>query len=449
MKRNFDLIVIGTGAGGSTAAHKCRKAGWSVAIIDQNPFGGTCALRGCDPKKVLMGAAELVDFSERLQGNGVAADSKINWQELMEFKRRFTNPVSENKEKNFKKAGIETFHGTAEFINENTIEINNEKLIAKHFLIANGAKSAKLNIRGEEYFTYSDQFLELNELPDKIIFVGGGYISFEFAHIAARAGAKVTILHRGDNPLKGFDKDLVQLLLKKSREIDIEIELNTEVKSIDKNNGRYKVTADKNKTEKLYEVEIVVHGAGRVPELDKMNLKKGNVKRGKAGVIVNEYLQSVSNPLVYSAGDSAATDGLPLTPVATMESHIAASNLINGNNKKADYSGIPTVVFTIPHLASVGMNEEDARMKKLNFIINFKETSGWYSSKRINERYSAFKTIIEKETGKILGAHLLGHHSEELINLFALAIKHNITTSDLKSTIYSYPTSSSDIAYMV
>jgi glutathione reductase (NADPH) len=449
MNKSYNLIVIGTGAGGSTAAYKCRKEGWTVAEIDHNPFGGTCALRGCDPKKVLVGAAELIDYSKRLNGKGVEGKLKINWKELIKFKRSFTEHVPENREKSFKDAGIETFHGTAKFISENIIEVDENKLIGKNILIANGAKPVKLNIEGVEYINYSDQFLELDELPADIIFVGGGYISFEFAHIAALAGSNVTILHRGKRPLEGFDEDLVELLIKKSKEIGIKVELNTEVKSISKSGDNFIVIANNGGIEKKFHANLVVHGAGRIPELDEMDLDKGNVKREKKGVTVNEYLQSITNPIVYSAGDSAATKGLPLTPVATMESHIAASNLLNGNKKKPDYAAIPTVVFTQPPLASVGLKVEDASEKGLKFDVNFKETSDWYSSKRINEKYSAIKTITEKDTGKILGAHLFGHNSEELINIFALAIKYKIPASELRTIIYSYPTRSSNISYTV
>ncbi|RPI75139.1 MAG: NAD(P)/FAD-dependent oxidoreductase, partial [Ignavibacteriales bacterium] len=331
MNKNFDLIVIGTGAAGSTTAHKCRNEGWSVAVIDHNPFGGTCALRGCDPKKVLVGAAELIDYSKRLNGKGVEGKLIIDWKGLMKFKRSFTKSVPKTREKGFKDAGIEIFHGTAVFINENTIAINEFKLTGKKILIANGAKPAKFNIKGEEHITYSDQFLQLNELPEKIIFVGGGYISFEFAHIAALAGADVTIIHRGKRPLEGFDKNLVQLLTKKSQKLGIKIGLNTEVNSIIKSGKNLIVVSNSGGTEKTFNAGLVVHGAGRIPELDEMDLEKGNVKREKRGVSVNEYLQSVTNPIVYSAGDSVASNGLPLTPVATMESNIAASNILNGN----------------------------------------------------------------------------------------------------------------------
>lgn len=201
MKQNFDLIVIGTGSGDSTAASKCKKARWNVAIIDSLPFGGTCAVRGCDPKKVLIGATDVIDWKNRMNEKGVDGKISIDWAELMKFKKSFTDPVPAAKEKGFDKLGIKYFKGRAKFINKNSIKIGEDELTGKYILLANGARPAKLNIEGEELITYSDIFLELGKLPKEIIFIGGGYISFEFAHLAARAGAKVRIIHRLKNRL--------------------------------------------------------------------------------------------------------------------------------------------------------------------------------------------------------------------------------------------------------
>lgn len=446
---NFDLVVIGTGAGGSTVAHKCRKAGWKVAISDSNPFGGTCALRGCDPKKVLVGAAELVDWNRRMMGKGVSGNVEIDWQQLMELKKTFTEPVPVNTAKTFTKAGIATFHGRARFLDKTTLEIGADKLIGRYVHIAAGAKPAVLGIAGEEYLTTSTQFLETEQLPERIVFVGGGFIAFEFAHVAARAGAKVTIIHRGPRPLEGFDPDLVEMLTKATLEIGVDLILDTEVKSVEKDGDEFKVTASSRDSRTVIEADMVVHGAGRVPDIDDMDLEAANIERGKKGIQVNEFLQSVSNPLVYAAGDAADSGGLPLTPVATMQGHIVASNLLKGNNRQPDYAGIPSAVFTIPPMASVGLKEDDAAKQGLDFDVKFEDTSGWYSSKRIGLKYSAYKTLVEKETGRILGAHLLGAHADEAINIFALAIRNGLKAKDLKAMVYAYPTSASDISYMV
>ncbi|WCK52961.1 NAD(P)/FAD-dependent oxidoreductase [Aneurinibacillus sp. Ricciae_BoGa-3] len=449
MKRTFDLIVMGTGSAGSVAAAKCNKAGWKVAMIDSRPFGGTCALRGCDPKKVLVGAAEAIDWIQRMKGRGITSGSRMDWSELMEFKRTFTEPVPEKREEGLIKAGIQTFHGRAKFIGEDQIQVGDDILKGKYILIASGAKPVPLPIKGIEHLTYSDGFLELDELPQKIIFVGGGYISFEFAHIAARAGSEVHIVHRGQRPLEQFDPDLVELLMRKSEEIGITLHLETEVQAIEKQGDGFVVRGThKGKNIKL-EGNLVVHGAGRIPELEDMDLERGNVEREKDGVRVNDYLQSISNPNVYAAGDAAATHGLPLTPIAGMESQIVASNLLKGNHRKPDYRVMPTVVFTIPKIASVGLTESQAKDQGYDVLTNFVTTSEWYTYKRTNEKYAAAKVIIDKKTDHILGAHLISNEADELINHFAMAIQFNLTTKDIKKMTYAYPTSASDLRYML
>jgi glutathione reductase (NADPH) len=450
VERQFDLIVIGTGAAGSPVAHKCRQAGWDVAIVDSRPFGGTCALRGCDPKKVLVGAADAIDWTRRMQEKDVTApNTRIDWPALMRFKRSFTDPVPESREKGFEKAGIATFHSRARFIDRTKLQVGEDLLSGRFVHIAAGARPATLGIDGEEHLTTSDQFLELDELPKRISFVGGGYISFEFAHVAARAGAQVQIIHRGARPLQGFDPDLVDKLVQASRNADIDVRLSTDVKSIKQAHGLFIIKASVDGAEEAFETDIVVHGAGRVPDIDDLDLDAANIEREKKGVAVNEYLQSISNTAVYAAGDAAASGGPPLTPVASMQAQIVATNILGGNHRKPNYEGIPTVVFTIPPLAAVGLQEEDAKNQGLKFKTNYDDTSNWYSSRRINLKHSAFKVLVEESSGRILGAHLLGAHAEETINLFGLALRARLKAEDLRAMIYAYPTHASDVAHML
>jgi glutathione reductase (NADPH) len=446
----FDLIVIGTGSAGSSVAHKCKKAGWSVAIVDVLPFGGTCALRGCDPKKVLIGAVELVDWSRRMQSQGVLhGNSTIDWRGLMDFKKTFTENVPASREASFAKAGIKTFYGKARFIDKNTLEIGDIKLTAKYFHIATGAKPARLNIKGEEHLINSTEFLNLKQLAQEIAFVGGGYIGFEFAHIVARCGSAARIIHRGNRPLETFDKDLVGLLTQASRDAGIEISLSTTVNAVEKSGSRFAIHTSGEGRESTIYADLVVHAAGRTPDVEDLNLEAAGVEYSKHGVRVNEFMQSVSNPNVYAAGDAADSRGLPLTPVAAVEGRIAASNLLKGNHLTANYTGTSSVVFTVPPLAAVGMTEESAAEKGFKYKIKYEETSGWYSSRRLASRWSAYKTIVDEETGRILGAHLLGFHAEEVINLFALAIRFGLTAKELRTMIFAYPTAASDINYML
>ncbi len=450
MASTFDLVVIGTGTAASTAATTCRRAGWSVAIVDSRPYGGTCALRGCDPKKVLVGAAETVDALRRLQGKGVEAEqARIRWPDLMRFKRVFTQPVPERVERSFAAAGIATFHGRARFAGPRSVRIGDETLEGRYVLVATGARPMDLKIRGEELLTTSDRFLELDELPSRIVFLGSGYISFEFAHVAATAGAQVTMLEMLERPLDRFDPDLVAILVERTRAMGIDLRVETRVEAIEQQGDRLTVRAAAREGPAAFECDMVVHGAGRVPEIDDLDLATAGVEfDAHRGIRVNEYMQSVSNPAVYAAGDAAA-GGPPLTPVAALEARVAASNLLDGNRTRIEYPPIPSVVFTLPPLASVGLQESEAAAKGVKLETCHARTSSWYSSRRVGEEYSGYKVLLEEGSGRILGAHLLGPQAEELINVFALAIRGGMTGADIKKTVFAYPTRGSDVAYMV
>ncbi len=417
-----------------------------MAVIDARPYGGTCALRGCDPKKVLVGAAELVDWQRRMTGHGVTGDVCIDWAELMAFKRTFTEPVPSNLEKSLTKLNVATYHGGARFVGRNRLLVGDTTLLADHIVIAAGAKPQDLPTPSAAHLITSSDFLELDTLPQHLVF-GGGYISFEFAHIAARAGADVTLLHRGERPLEGFDADLVARLVSASQNIGINIQVKTEVAEVEQVEDGFTV---KTSTGESFAADLVVHGAGRVPEIDALDLDAGGVEHDlKRGVAVNEHLQSLSNPAVYAAGDSADTDGWPLTPVAVHEGLVAASNILKGNHKTPDYTGTPSVAFTVPALARVGLTEAEAGAQGLNFTVKQGDMSNWYTARRTNEPHAAYKVLIEKETGKLLGAHLLSNHAAETINLFALAMRQGLTAREVKTGIFVHPAASSDVSYML
>jgi glutathione reductase (NADPH) len=448
MDRQYDLVVVGTGIL-SAVASRCREAGWAVAVVDSRPFGGTCALRGCVPKKILVGAADAVHAVRDMAGKGVRAGAPmIDWAELIRFKRSLVDGTSERTEQGWARMGVEQFHGRARFVGPTTLAVGKDRLIGRRVVIAAGAMPMPLTFPGAERLATSEDFLNLERLPATIVFVGGGYISFEFAHVAARAGARVTILHRGTRPLEGFDPDLIGLLVKRSRELGIQVELGIEVRRIDVAGQRLVVRGLQSGQERRFETDLAVHGAGRVPEIDDLDLDTAGVRREKRGVVVNEFLQSVSNPAVYAGGDAAAC-GPPLTPKADHDVGVLVTNLLEGNRRSPNYKGIASAVFTLPPLASAGHTEETARAAGLRFRTNWQETSEWFNTRRVGETTSAYKVLIEEGSGLILGAHLLGPHADEAINLFAIAIRLDIPAADLKEVIFAFPTSGEDVRYML
>jgi glutathione reductase (NADPH) len=442
MKTNrYDVAVIGTGTAASQIAFGCREAGKSVVVIDSRPFGGTCALRGCDPKKVLVGAADLADWARRMKGLGIEGDAQIDWPALMRFKRTFTEPVPQRREKSFLAKGIDALHGRARFTAPDRLAIAGDEITAGQIAIAAGMRPATLHVPGEELLITSDRFLDLDQLPPRVLFVGGGYIAFEFGHLAARAGAKVTIIDRGDRPLPAFDPDLADQLLKNMRATGIDVHLNSAVTRVE-SNAIYTESAK-------YEGDLLVHAAGRVPDLDDMELARGQVEADAHGVKVDEYLQSASNPGVFAAGDCANTGNPALTPVAGYEGRIAAANMISPRSRKADEHLMPSIVFSIPPLARVGFSEDQAARKGVKYRAIYRDASQWYSARRIAEPCAGSKVLIEEGSGRILGAHLLGTGSEEVINFFCLAMRTGTTASQLRNMVFGYPTRSSDVPYMV
>jgi glutathione reductase (NADPH) len=267
--------------------------------------------------------------------------------------------------------------------------------------------------------------------------------------LAALAGSQVTVLHRGPRPLALFDPDLVDQLVERTRELGIDLHLETEATGIEKSSAQLIVQAMASGEKRTFQTDMVVHSAGRVPEISDLNLDAAGIEWEKRRVRVNDFLQSVSIPAVYAAGDAAASGGLPLASVASYEGLVVAANLLKGNHQKPNYLGIPSVVFTVPPLAAVGLNERGEREQNLKFRVNMEMTSTWYSSRRVAETYSGYKVLVEESTDNILGAHILGSEAGEVINLFALAIRSGMRATDLKHTLFAYPTSGSNMARML
>jgi glutathione reductase (NADPH) len=450
MMNTYDLMVIGAGMAGVAAANKCASQGWKVAIVDELPYGGTCALRGCDPKKILRRGAEIIDSAQLMAGKGIDVNGiQINWADLMKHKRGFTDPVPKNLESGLAGNGVETLHGAARFEAEQRLSVDDLAYESSHFLIATGARPRPLDFPGHEHLIDSTAFLELQDLPHRVIFIGGGFVSFEFAHIAARAGSRPVIIDRNVRPLKGFDPDLVDLLVTRGADAGIEVRSETTVIAIEPVGSGYRVTLDTAGNPAEVETDLVIHGAGRIPQLSELALDAANVAHDSAGVTVAGHLQSTTNPAVFAAGDAANTPGAPLTPVAVFEGKVAASNMLKGTTTNPDYAGVPTAVFTIPELVRVGLLEEEAATTGIDVEVRYTDTSGWYSSYRIGETTTATKILVNTATDTIVGAHMLGPEYGELINVFSLAIKLGLTTRQLKSMTAAYPTVGSDIGSML
>ena len=446
---SYDLIVIGSGTAAQVAVAKVRAAGWSVAVIDHRPFGGTCALRGCDPKKMLVSGEEAIDAARRMAGHGVEGALAIDWPALMAFKRTFTDPIPAKQEHRYAELGVDAFQGLAHFVGPDTIEVDGRTLQARHVLIATGARPVPLGIPGEEQVSTSDDFLELDSLPRRIVLIGGGYVAAEFSHLAARAGAEVTILQRAPRLLPQFDPDLVGWLMPRFYELGIAVETGATVTRVERGQGGLLVHASRPGAPDLsVAADLVVHAAGRGPDLETLDLAAGEVAVQDGRLQLDDHLRSLSNPRVFAAGDAAGV-GPRLTPVSSHDAKVVAANLLYGPTHQPDYRGVPSVVFTVPPITAVGLSEAEARRRGLVFRINAASTPDWFTARRLAERVYGHKVLIEEHSDLVLGAHLVGPGADEVINLFGLAIRHGLTAADLRSTMFAYPTGASDVGYML
>ncbi|MGA2940044.1 MAG: FAD-dependent oxidoreductase, partial [Syntrophobacteraceae bacterium] len=297
-----DVLVVGSGTGGQTAAFALNDAGLKVAVSEKNDRpGGTCALRGCQPKKWFYEAVETVAKSRHLRGKGFMEPAEAKWSEILAQKNHFTSQVPENTIEAFRDAGISFLPGRARFLSPSTMEVNGQSIAAKYYILATGAMPMSLPLRGSENIVTSDEFLELEELPENILFVGGGFISFEFAHFAARLGPKnvrVRIFEVSDRPLGPFDAEMVELLVEASREEGIEVHTNVQIASIDRRPSGFMVVTGKGES---LTADLVVHGAGRSPNIEELNLRAGEITYSARGITVDERM-CTANPHVFAIG---------------------------------------------------------------------------------------------------------------------------------------------------
>jgi glutathione reductase (NADPH) len=444
--KHYDVIVIGSGAAGGRIASRCHKAGRTVALIEHDGFGGTCPLRGCEPKKMMVDVIQTAERLHNSAGLGVVGQAHIDWQELMAFKRSFTDTISDKIEAIHAKNGVDIHKGRARFTGPNTVDTGSAILEGERICIATGAVPRTLDIPGGEHAVTSDDFLELAALPERIVFIGGGFIAFEMAHIAAAAGADVTIVHRSSRVLRPFDADLAQRLMDHMRSQGVTILTDLPPHSITAEDGGVVLHAGPGGAEH-FPADLIVQAAGRIPATADLNLEAAGVATDKGAVTVDHSLRSTTNPAVFAAGD-VITGGMPLTPVAAKEADTVIHNLLSNTPQAMEYGPIPYALFTYPPLAAVGLLEEQAAAQGRTVDIVTGDASGWSEYERIGQKCAGFKLIIDADNRQLLGAHVLGDAAEEMVNLFALAMRTKVSIDDLRSMLWAYPSFGYAMKYM-
>ncbi len=453
MTNKYDALVIGSGTAGQTAAYDMNDNGLKVGLVEHSlQPGGVCALKGCQAKKWFYEAAETVARSRHLSGIGITATASARWSDLRDAKNRFTERVPESTITGLKKAGIDFIRGRARLHDHHSIVVDDREISARYIVLATGAVPMPLPMDGADLAISSSEFMQLDQLPRRIVFIGGGFISFEFAHFAVRLGPSqthCTILEAGPRPLGPFDEEMVALLSHASKAEGIDIINNMAISAIEKNAGGFSVVTEEGHR---FDADLVVHGAGRVPAIDDLDLDQGGVKRTKRGVAVNEKMET-SNPDIYAIGDCA--DTIQLARVADAEAHTAAANIVDrytGDDVEAsmEYTAVPAVLFTYPQYGMVGATEARLAREDVAYDKSFSKELGWPTYRRVGLKSAAYK-ILAGKNGQILGAHILSDNATGLINVFALAMRNNIGVHKLheQSIMSPYPSRESDIIYML
>ncbi|EOH89584.1 dihydrolipoyl dehydrogenase family protein [Enterococcus villorum] len=438
--KKYDEIVIGSGVAGLSAAYGLKEAGKQVLVIEENLWGGTCPNRGCDPKKILLNGLETKKRVEQLLGKGFSKVPLVDWQALQAFKRTFTDPVSKNRQAELASADIDYLSGKAHFINEHTIVVGEETITATHFVLATGQRPAILPIEGNQYLQTSTDFLSLTELPEEIIFIGAGYVAFELAMIAHAAGSKVTIVHHNQRPLKAFEEKLVKQLVEQMERAGIQFVFDFDSQRIVKVDDRYQLQSQI----KELQADAIFCATGRQPNIERLNLEAANVEVNKQGIVVNEYLQT-TNPIIFACGDIVARTEPKLTPVATFEGNYIADYLTKNSAEKISYPNIPTIVFTSPKLAQVGIIKNQLTEKHQLEEIDM---TSWFTYRRENEPIARAQLIYDTK-GYLVGASVLSEHADDLINTLNLLINQKMRKKDLTQMIMGYPTLASDLSYLL
>ena len=444
---SFDVIVIGAGVAAQSIVFRLAEAGRSVACVEAGPWGGTCATRGCTAKKPYVNAAQTVRAARRMQGKGVTGQVNLDWRALLEFKRQFTEPPKTQSPREMNDAGIRTFTGSARFVDAHTLAVGDTTLHGQQIVIAVGREPRPLDVPGAEHALTSDDFLELPQLPPRVLFVGGGYVAMEFAGVAAMAGAKVTVLEAQTYPLGPFDPDAVRTVLTSYHELGIDVLTQRRVVEIEKHpDGGFRVRCDDGQPP--IAADLVINASGRRPALTTLGLDELGVPHGPQGVEVDEHLRVRGFDHLFAAGDCADNGRAPLTPTASEDGRVVAHNIEHGPTRTQARTHVASVAFTLPPVASVGLSEPQAREQYGRVQIVERDLADSHHYRQLGEAFGYAKLIFCPDN-ILRGAHLVGVDCVEVINLFALALDQECDQQTLNDATLAYPTLAFNLASKV
>lgn len=443
--KKYDLVVIGGGSGGVRAARIAAGHGASVAICEEYRFGGTCVIRGCVPKKMMVYAAHYhEDFSDSRHYGWNSKVDGFDWPTLIKNKDTEIDRLNGIYENLLKNAGVELLFGTARLIDANNVQLGEQTLSTDKILIATGGTPFLPKIPGIEHAITSNEVFHLETQPKSAVVVGGGYIAVEFAGIFNGIGTETTLAYRGPQILRGFDNDVREHLANEISKKGVRLKLETNIVSIELNeDGSKQVTfTDGSKST----VDCVLYATGRSPNTDGLGLQSTKVELGEKGEILVDKYSKTNIDNIYAVGD--VTNRIALTPVATMEGHAFADTVFGNNERLADHSNVPSAVFSQPPVGSVGMSEHQAREQYQNVDTYSSQFRILKHTITDNDERTFMKLIVDADTDAVVGAHMVGPDAAEIMQGVAIAIKAGAKKADFDATVGIHPSTAEEFCTM-
>ena len=443
---DYDLFVIGAGSGGVRAARVASKYGAKVAVAEEYRVGGTCVIRGCVPKKLLVYASKFAEEFEDAIGFGWTSEKvSFDWSTLIENKDKEIDRLNKAYIRNLEGAGAELIMERAEVLNRNTVHLaSGKKIIAKHILVATGAAPfVPRHLPGHELAITSNEAFHLEKLPRRICIVGGGYIAVEFAGIFHGLGVETILIYRGEQILRGFDHDVQSHLSAEMQKKGIEIRTRADVSKIEKSGDGVRVTLEDGAA---FGAGHIMFATGRIPNVAGLGLENAGVElTPHYAVKVDEYSRTTADN-IYAVGD--VTNRVNLTPVAIREGQTFADNVFGGVDVKTDHTLIPTAVFSQPEIGTIGLTEAHARKAHAQIDVyksTFRPMKHTLSGR--DERM-LMKLVVDGETDRVLGCHICGPDAGEMAQLLGISIRLGAKKSDFDATMAVHPTASEELVTM-
>ena len=441
---DYDLFTIGAGSGGVRASRMSAFYGAKVAIAEERYLGGTCVNVGCIPKKLLVYAAHFGEDFEDAAGFGwTVGERHVDWAKLIANKNTEINRLNGVYRKLLQDSGVTIMESRAEVVDPHTVVIDAKKITAKYILIAVGGWPVIPALAGSKHAITSNEIFFLPTLPRKMIIVGGGYIGVEFAGIFHGLGVEVTQLYWDRLFLRGFDDDCRETLTDEMRKKGIDLRFNADIEKIEKSGTGLRATLNEGAT---IEADQILYATGRVPNTASLGLEETGVQMKDSGaVVVDDYSKS-NVESIYAIGD--CTDRMMLTPVAIAEGHAVAETLFNNNPMKPNYINVPSVVFSQPNLGTVGLTETEARERYIDIDVyktTFRPLKHTLSGR--GER-TMMKIVVDHETDRVLGCHMVGPDAGEIIQGLAVAMNCGATKAQFDATIGIHPTAAEEFVTM-